>query len=308
MKNLTKPANSNPQFGVSFSVKQCRSFSMEWRPVLRALRTDLGVRRFRLMSYWNEHESEQGTLRFKELDDQIAMIAKHGGVITLCLGARQPRWPENHWPEWAWNLPKAKRDKALLAYVEAVVKRYKDNPAIMSYQLENEALLEQFGERPEVDRNRLNSEYNLVKHLDPSRPIIMTTSTSWGIPVRNPIPDIVGFSYYQVLYRDGRYTLSFHRPWLDKLRALTIKILHRKPSFIHELQAEPWGPQAIWEMLLDEQFKSMSLDQLKANIRQAKATGLYPIDLWGAEWWCWLKTIQHDPSIWNVVKQQFTVE
>jgi hypothetical protein len=61
-------------------------------------------------------------------------------------------------------------------------------------------------------------------------------------------------------------------------------------------------------MPLDEQFKSMSLDQLKENIRQAKATGLYPIDFWGAEWWYWLKTIQHDPSIWNVVKQQFTVE
>jgi hypothetical protein len=304
MKNSKKHVNS-PQFGVSFSLKQCRNFGMPWRPVLRALLTDLGVKRFRLMSYWNEHESVKGLYDFSELDAQIALISKHGGEISLCLGARQPRWPENHWPNWAWNVPKSERDVQLLAYLETVVTRYKNQPAIISYQLENEALLESFGERSEVDRVRLQREYQLVKELDPPRPIVMTTSTSWGIPVRQPIPDIVGFSYYQVLYRDGKYRLSFHRPWLDKVRAGTIKLLHGRPSFIHELQAEPWGPQNIWDMSLEEQFKSMSLAQLQENIRQAKATGLYPIDLWGAEWWYWLKTKHRTPEHWNTVKQLF---
>ncbi len=291
-------------FGVSFSIKQCRSFGLEWKPVMRALITDMGVRRFRLMSYWNEHEKQQGQFDFKILDEQIALIAKHGGEVTLCLGARQPRWPENHWPEWAWKLPKEERSVALFSYLEAVVNRYKDNPAITSYQLENEALLQQFGERAEVDKERLLTEYQFVKKLDPKTPIIMTTSTSWGIPVRQPIPDAVGFSYYQVLYRDGKYTLSFHRPWVDRLRACAIKLLHQKPSFIHELQAEPWGPKNIWEMDLEEQFKSMSLEQVKENIRQAKATGLYPIDLWGAEWWYWLKTKHNEPSFWNEIKSE----
>jgi hypothetical protein len=266
----------------------------------------MGIKRFRLMSYWNEHEVEQGVYDFSELDAQISLIAKHGGVISLCLGARQPRWPENHWPEWAWSLTHNERSEALLHYVETIVKRYRDNPITISYQLENEALLEQFGERPEVDRDRLQQEYTLVKRLDPKRPVIMTTSTSWGIPMRQPIPDIVGFSYYQILYRDGKYRLSFHRPWLDKLRAATIQLLHSKPSFIHELQAEPWGPKNIWEMDLADQFNSMSLDQLQENIRQAKATNLYPIDLWGAEWWYWLKTKHRAPDHWNAVKELFT--
>lgn len=279
---------------------------MKWQPVLRTLLQDLGVRRFRLMSYWNEHEKQPGKFDFTELDRQIAMVSKHGGEITLCLGARQPRWPENHWPEWAWNLSKDERSIALYAYIEAVVKRYKDNPSIISYQLENEALLEQFGERPEVDRERLRTEYRLVKKLDPKRPIIMTTSTSWGIPLRKPIPDIVGFSYYQVLYRDGRYTLSFHRPWVDKLRALGVRFHHGKPSFIHELQAEPWGPKNIWEMDLDEQFKSMSLTQLKENLRQAKATNLRPIDLWGAEWWYWLKVTHNRSEFWDTVSAELS--
>lgn len=278
---------------------------MPWQPVLQALLQDLGVRRFRLMSYWDEHEPQPGALNFAELDAQIAMIAHSGGTITLCLGARQPRWPENHWPEWAWRLPKQERDAALLRFIEAVVERYKHNAAIVSYQLENEALLQSFGTRGEFDRNRLLMEYFWVKKLDPARPIIMTTSTSWGIPVRNPIPDMVGFSYYQIVHNNGQYSRSFHRPWLDRWRARLIKWIHRTPSFIHELQAEPWGPKNIWEMPLEEQDKSMSLAQLKKNLKQAQKTKLYPIDFWGAEWWYWRKTHHNDSSLWDMMKAVF---
>lgn len=290
-------------YGVSFSVKQCRSFGLKWQPVLRALIKDLGVRRFRLMSYWNEHEKTQGVFDFTVLDQQITLIEKAGGEITLCLGVRQPRWPENHWPDWAWKLPKPERDAALLKYLEQVVERYKGRAIIVSYQLENEALLANFGERSEPDRDRLMMEYFWVKTLDRKKPIIMTTSTSWGIPMRHPIPDIVGFSYYQVLYRNGKYRRSFHRPWLDRIRARLVRMLHGKPSFIHELQAEPWGPKNIWDMELAEQFKSMSLKQLKKNLRQAQKTKLSTIDLWGAEWWYWLKTKHRSPDHWNAVRQ-----
>jgi hypothetical protein len=300
--------SSNSLFGVSFSIKQCRQFGLEWPAVLEALTVDLNVRRFRLMSYWDEHEPAQGEYDFSQLDAQIAMVAEVGGVVSLCLGARQPRWPENHWPNWAWSLPKAERDVELLRYITTVVKRYRGEATVVSYQLENEALLTDFGERPDTDRSRLLIQFAAVKKLDPKRPVIMTTSTSWGIPVRNPVPDIVGFSYYQMLYRAGRYRRSFHRPWLDRWRATAIKLLHGRPSFIHELQAEPWGPVNIWEMDLHEQQKSMSLPQLKINLAQARKTRLYPIDLWGAEWWYWLKTTQNHPEYWDYLKQEiFTV-
>ena len=271
--------------------------------MLEALIGDLGVRRFRLMSYWDEHEKTAGEYDFTSLDEQIRIVREGGGVVTLCLGVRQPRWPENHWPNWAWHLPQDERDQKLLEFVEMVVTRYRNEPAIIDYQLENEALLEEFGERPDVNSLRLRLEYALVKHLDPHRRIIMTTSTSWGIPIFQPIPDIVGFSYYQVIYRKGKYRLSFHRPWLDRLRAKLIKVIHKSPCFIHELQAEPWGPQNIWEMSLDEQYKSMSLNQLKDNIRQAQKTGLHPIDFWGAEWWYWLKNEHGQPIIWEEMRQ-----
>ncbi len=289
-------------FGVSFSLKQCRNFGIDPHHTLDWLIEEAGFRRFRLMSYWDEHEKQPGAYDFTELDWQMDRIAAAGGQVTLALGARQPRWPENHWPEWAWKTDKRTRSTALLAFVKTVVKRYRHHPALVSYQLENEALLQKFGRRAEVDRPRLRQELALVKELDPHHPVIMSTSTSWGIPLRRPTPDIVGFSYYQIVYSHGAYRRAFHKPWLHRGRKRLIAWLKRRPVFIHELQLEPWGPKAIWEMPLTEQDKSMGPIQIAQNVALARATNAWPVDLWGGEWWYWRLTKQHDPSIWQAVK------
>lgn len=290
------------QFGVSFSLKQCRAFGINPQQTLDWLIKDAGFRRFRLMSYWDEHEKEQGKYRFGELDWQMKKVARAGGVITLCLGARQPRWPENHWPEWAWELPKAQRTAALLAFIQKVVERYKDELAIISYQLENEALLVSFGRRPEVDRDRLNREFKLIKKLDPTRPIIMSVSDQWGLPFRKPLPDIVGFSYYHIVHGKKGYQAAHHYAWLHRWRKRLVRLFRRRPAFVHELQLEPWGPTAIWKMNITEQNKSMSTQQIAKNVHLARKTKLRPIDLWGGEWWYWRLT-KHDPSIWKAVEQ-----
>lgn len=288
------------RFGVSFSVKQCRNFGLDPDETLQWL-LDKGFRRFRLMSYWNEHEKQPGVYDFKSLDEQFNRIEKAGAVVTLCLGARQPRWPENHWPDWAWQADKATRSEALLKFIEVVVNRYKDRPCIVSYQLENEALLEKFGRNAEVDRHRLRQEYALIKKLDSQRPIIMSTSTSWGIPARQPIPDLVGFSYYRIVHSNKLgYTTAFHTPLLHRTRKWLIWQLLNRRTFIHELQCEPWGPRGIWQMDNIEQAKSMSPAIIKRNIQLAKRVNAYPIDLWGGEWWYW-RYKQGDASIWAAV-------
>lgn len=306
MTKQSIPINPH-RFGVSFSIKQCRAFKLDSSKCLNWLIRGAGFRRFRLMSYWDEIEKIHGTFDFTELDAQVKRISRAGGEITLCLGARQPRWPENHWPDWAWQARAPQRNAALIHFIQVVVDRYKHEPALVSYQLENEALLEAFGTRPEVNRKRLIEEYKLVKRLDPKRPIIMTTSTSWGAPVRQPVPDIVGFSYYQMLYRAdlSRYTTAFHRPWMHRIRAMTIKVLWNRPCFIHELQLEPWGPKNIWEMSVKEQDESMNTVQIQKNLALAKATKLYPLDLWGGEWWYW-RMNQKDTSIWETVRDELT--
>ncbi len=295
------------QFGVSFSVKQCRNFGIDAGDTLMWLLTTGKFKRFRLMSYWNEHEKTPGHYDFSELDKQIIAIDEAGGKISLCLGARQPRWPENHWPGWAWQVDKATRSAALLKFIEAVVNRYKKNPAIISWQLENEALLKDWGDRAEVDRQRLHEEYQLVKRLAPKIPIIMTTSTSWGIPFFGPIPDVVGFSFYNTVWRDGKYHHSLFYPWVHRLRKWLILTLHQRRSFIHELQLEPWGPTAIWKMSREEQDKSMDTVAIARNIKLGKAIKAGPYDLWGAEWWYW-RHLKGDDSIWQAVRQAVSTE
>jgi hypothetical protein len=289
------------KYGVSFSIKQCRVFELDPQETLDWL-LEQGWRRFRLMSYWDEHEKTPGGYDFSALDAQITQIREAGGVITLCLGARQPRWPENHWPAWAWEASKSERTAALLRYLETVANRYKTEACIVSYQLENEALLKSFGLCSEVDRGRLRQEFQLVKRLDPDRPVIMTTSSAWGIPLLGPIPDIVGFSYYHTIWnaRLGRYTTAGHSAWIHRLRALIIRLLLKRPSFIHELQCEPWAPKAIWEVSTEEQDKSMSPAKIKKSIAKAHKTGLHTVDLWSGEWWYW-RHKQGDSATWNAI-------
>lgn len=291
----------DPQkYGVSFSIKQCQAFGLDPRETLDWLLAR-GWRRFRLMSYWDEHEKLPGNYDFCELDWQIARITKAGGVITLCLGVKQPRWPEYHWPEWAFKLDRQGRSDVLLPYVEAVVNRYMDEPAVISYQLENEALLKGFGRHIDIDRARLRAEYSLIRRLDPARPIIMSTSNGWGLPLRAPRPDSVGFSLYTIVHSHGRYHPTIQTPLLHMLRRMLIRWLVSRPVFIHELQCEPWGPKPIWHMTAAQQDESMPAERIRQNITWARRIGAYPIDLWGAEWW-YHRWLQGDKTIAKTVQ------
>ncbi len=295
--------NRSATFGVSFSLKQCQGFGIDSKETLKFLIEEMGFKRFRLMSYWDEHEVNPGEYDFKELDWQFKMIEKAGGEISLCVGVRQPRWPESHYPEWALKLSQEECDSALLHFNDQVINRYKNRKSLVSWQLENEALNRGFGVNGNFDRRRLRSEFDRLKKLDPKHPIIMTTSNTWGLPIRKPRPDMFGFTLYRTQFVNGVYKKSRLPAFWYSLRAWKIKLITRRSSFIHELQAEPWGPTATQDLSVEEQDKSMSVDQLKLNLELAKYTKLYPLDLWGAEWWYWRK-LKGDDRIWRVVYEE----
>lgn len=288
-------------FGVSFSIKQCRNLKLNPHDTLEWLLVQ-GLRRFRLMSYWNEHEKQPGQYDFSQLDWQLEVIAQTGGIVSLCLGVKQPRWPEYHWPAWAWELGPEERSGALMHYMQTVVERYKSHPAIVSWQLENEALLSNFGSKIDIDRQRLRAEFQLVRRLDVSRPICMSTSNGWGIPIRAPRPDMVGFSLYLRRYEKGKYRNTVQSVGLHRVRKFIITQLLQRPVFIHELQCEPWGPKPIWHMPTAEQAQSMSTSQIKTNIAAARHIQATPIDLWGGEWW-YSRHLDGDDTIWQAVSE-----
>ncbi len=208
-------------------------------------------------------------------------------------------------PVWAQMLPKDDWYDALYAYIETIINRYRNHPALGSWQLENEALLKDFGHCLDNDysHERLRREFKLIKDLDDKHPVIMTLSDSWGLPWRQPKPDLYAISLYRQNHNKGSYNYSRRGPWFYRGRATAIRLIKQRRTFIHELQAEPWPDCPITEAPLEKQLELMSPEKLKENIAFAMRTNLYPIDLWGLEWWYWLR-LKHDyPSIWKVVQE-----
>ena len=298
-------------YGVSFSTGQAKWLvGDDWKNNYLALLNDLHVKRVRLMSYWDDIEPKQSDFHWEDLDWQMNEAAKRGIKVSLAIGARQPRWPECHIPKWVGEQGSPEFDLALTRFLRMTVERYKDNPSLESYQLENKYFLKIFSaECKDYRRSRLVDEFNLVRQLDPKHQIIVTLSNNFlGSPVQKPTPDKYGFSIYKKVFLDRwGFNMYIEYPipaWYYGFRAWFLETTKHRPVIVHELQAEPWGPTGIKEMSIDEQDKSMNAGRFKDRMKYIRGTGIKTIDLWGGEWWYYRKTVLHDPSVWDAVKAE----
>ena len=306
-----KKHSSEPiTFGVTFIPNYARFFELDPQETMLALRDDLGFKRFRLVSYWKDIEKSPGQYDFSELDWQFEKVNEVGGEVSLAIGLRQPRWPECHAPQWVKAEDKDVWYPQLKQFMQAVIERYGDNPALTSYQLENEFFLGVFGECGHygAERERLIDEFNFVKNLDPNTPIILSYANNYfGVATGQPQPDQVGVSVYKRVWEQTVTKRYFEYPfpsWYYSWRAGLQEILTGKDSMLHELQAEPWTPTDVKTVSIEEQDKSMNADRLRERIQYGVATGFRDIDLWGGEWWYWRKQNQDDPSLWEAVREE----
>jgi len=297
------------RIGASFSVKYAGELGVDWQPAFQALLDDIGVKHVRLMSYWDMHEPQDDQYDWFALDWQMDEAAKRGAQVSLAVGLRQPRWPECHFPDWAKRLPREEWHPKLMDYLTAVVKRYQNHPALVSYQLENEALNDWFGECFVHERDKLKAdltkEFELIKQLDTKHKVVMSLSDQHGIPAGEPTPDIYGYSVYRVVYNQQIAKGYFIYPtpiWYHRLRAWVIDVLKNRPILIHELQLEPWGPAPTPQLSIPEQDKSMSPTQMYKNVDFGRQIGLDEAYLWGAEWWYWRKVVLGDSDPWVAAK------
>jgi len=302
------PPVKDPKIGVSFSQKRALELGLDWKANFTALLDDLDIKHYRLMSYWDIHEPVRGQMDFSSLDWQISEATKRGADVTLSIGIRQPRWPECHQPSWADALSGNEWKQALYAYMQQVVKRYENNPTVINWQLENEAVNEWFGECDPPDRVRLREEYNLVREWS-DKPIWMSLSDQHGLPLNVPVADKFGYSVYRTVWSDKTWPyigyITYPTPiWYHKLRAVAINATVHRDIFIHELQLEPWGRVDTKLLSSEEQDKSMSAEKIKDNLLFAREIGAKEIYTWGGEWWYWRK-VNGDPHIWDTVKTEF---
>lgn len=297
--------------GATFIPNYARYYDLDPQETMTAIVDDLGIKRLRLVSYWSDMEKERGKYNFDELDWQFRLAEEKGVKVSLALGLRQPRWPECHMPSWAQEMMGQEWYRPLEDFIAAVVNRYKDSPALDSYQLENEYFLKAFGICYDFNRDRLVSEYNLVKRLDPNTPLVVSMSNNAiGTPVGEPKPDKWAISVYKRVWDKTITKRYFEYPipaWYYAFRAGFTELTRGREVFMHELQTEAWTPDTFGgtkESPLVEQDKSLDPHRLQERIRYGEATGMKTMDLWGVEWWYWRKTKHSDNALWDTAKTE----
>ena len=307
------PKSENITWGVDFSQMQAEALKLNWRNVYLAIFDDLGAKNIKIHTQWSWVEGAKDNYYFDEIDWQLSQAEKRDGKIIYVVGLKSGRWPECHTPKWVSALTENEQKQELLNYIKEVVLRYKDNTAIVAWQVENEPLF-RFGECPAWYYNNdkfLKEEIALVKSLDPSRPVIISDSgeqSNWFEVAK--IADVVGITMYRVVWahvtKDFGFNFdSFLSPVTYWRKALLVKKIFGKDVICIELQAEPWTSEPFYNVSLSEQEKTMDLTSFKKNIEYAKETGLNKFYFWGVEWWYWLKATQNQPQIWNEARNLF---
>ncbi|MDP1845343.1 MAG: cellulase family glycosylhydrolase [Candidatus Moranbacteria bacterium] len=293
------------KWGVAFSRIFSVQMGLDWKENYLAILSDLKPDSIRLPIYWQDVEAEEGKYNFDDYDWMIEEAKKRDVELILVIGRKLPRWPECHAPFWADKLPEQEKQEKILAVMSKEVERYKDISNLYLWQVDNEPFLP-FGECTTTNKGFLDREVAKVREIDSNHKIMVTDSGELSIWVRAAKrADIFGTTMYRIIYKDPigyfKYPLPPKFFWL---KANIVHLLYPgKPIVVSELQAEPWGPKLINDLSVDEQMKSMDVDQFRENIEYAKKVGFPENYLWGAEWWYWMKEKQNRPEFWEAAKE-----
>ncbi len=296
------------EWGVTFSKRYSIDLGLDWQKTFLAILDELKANKIRIIAYWDEIESEKGKYNFESLDWQVNEIEKRGGEIIFALGRRMPHWPECFEPNWAKELSEKEKQERILTFISETINHYKERKSIKIWQVENEPFLRTFGKCPWPDIEFLDKEIALVRHLDSTRPIMITESgefSTWIGGARRA--DIVGTSLYRKVWSK---TLGYVKypipPVFYQRKTNLIKFLFDIDEIIAiEVQAEPWGNKPTQIMTIEEQDISMSFEQFNDVLEYTRQAGFEKAYLWGAEWWYWRKERFDDERFWERAKELF---
>lgn len=304
-KSYTDP---KPQFGITWSVTYAQFLGLDADRALDETLSELPFKHLRIPAYWNLIEPEQGRLEADWLIRQLDIVQKHQAKATVSLGARQPRWPECWQPEWTQSLSDEEREKAQIVYLENTYQRIKDHPAITGWQVENEANLRIFQPCRGLTNDLVRKEIELVRQWESTRatprPISTTDSgelSSWTA-FANQI-DARGISVYRAVRQPwgGAYHYRLVPAWFYRHKQNIMKFWN-KNVYVSEFQLEPWARGDIRTATQEENDETLQVDEIATRLDYAKRMGFDHVDLWGAEWWYWMKTQQGDSRYWDEVK------
>lgn len=300
------PRSHQPVFIPTFSAADAVYLGLNPHEVFTAMLRDLKPKQIRLQANWNEIEATSGIYDFSDLDWYIDRAREVDVVVTLAVGRKLPHWPECHEPTWFAQVPSWETNDRILAMVRAVVTHYRTEPAIVRWQLENEPFFS-FGNCQAPNWHRLVLERDMVKKLDPTRPILVTDSgelSSWWEAAG--LGDELGVTMYRVTWNPvtGYFTYPLPALWYRAKAALVRPWVQR--TIVSELQLEPWASHGLKNQTKVDIEHSLSLSQFRDNISYFRATGLPEAFLWGVEWWYYAKERLDEPDYWNEAQDLFS--
>jgi hypothetical protein len=320
-----QPRTAHPvALGFTFSQRQAEYLGLPWDEVFDAA-LDLSPTIIRLGAYWDEIEPYEGVYDWTTLDTQVDRADEQGLNVILTVGMKAPRWPEYFLPAWLESRLDLDEETTVsehpeiqrrtLAFVERVVRRYRDRDAIAYWQVENEPLDPSGPDRWQFGHDFLAREVALVREVD-DRPIIVTMFVEVSPMLLAPwrqeearsraamllsLGDILGLDLYpNRAYRAHGGDWYFSWPsWMWKPTVVELQRLAQqvgRRAWIMEAQAEPWEPGQL--VYTDAPLsRSVRPGVAAAAVRQLREIGFDTILLWGVEHW-YMRRARHEDLVW----------
>ncbi len=295
------------ELGVTFSDRYAEELNLDWQETYLAILDDLSVKKIRVPIYWSHIEPKRGERNYSRIDWMMDEAAKRDVQVTLVIGLKAPRWPECFVPDWVKGADNEQLETALTGFFTETVERYKDHPALLRWQVENEALFP-FGLCENLDTTRLIFEVDTVRALDPTHPIQLTTSGEQSFWIVSALPaDVLGVSLYQWTWNPvlGYMPIPVNDLVYAAQRQLASPFVDS--VIVSELQAEPWfaGYQKSTDLNQLQVYSSLfTATDLMRHVRLAQTIGVDEAYLWGVEWWYYLK-VNGEDRLWNFAKILF---
>ena len=294
--------------GTSFARWRAEGRGLDYRAAFeRIVAMRFGI--LRLSASWREIERYS----YEHLDWLLTTAERAGQPVLLTVGMKALGWPEFYLPE-GLSPSDAPVQRRAIMHVREVARRYRDNPALAAWQIENEPFNRSGPNGWWIPRSVVRAEAEAVRSLDPDRPLVVTTfahfdaaldrassrqQSRWKRRLGLAIPaerealsvlrhgDILGLDVYPSigwLDQDGRDRLARAAP--DQLASVAawqrIARQQGKRVWVTEAQAEPWEGRST-----QGDPVSVRPEAIGQLVEGLTGIGVGSMLLWGSEYWLW---------------------